>query len=139
MILNTPVVEVGSLPADTDLVSELRRFNGRDHDQAHGWIIQTEVIGDDEVTFPSLIVALHGSKAAIYYVNGGILRVPATGEGDGLPWVHVGKEAAKPKRTLPGSEVPPETVYQAIGEFLREPEPPASLKWVAPKLVVAQP
>jgi len=123
------IQHVTDLPADVDLVAEVRAFNDAGVEVPWLWGLSAgpkDPLSLDQVT---LMFGVDNDSGTLEWLTGTDTFVPADGTNPEWTTHYLGGMYDTP--VPPFATVPTDTVYAAVAEFLRTGSRPACVTWMA--------
>ncbi|RLK59677.1 Imm1 family immunity protein [Actinokineospora cianjurensis] len=124
-ILRGAFLHVDDLPHGVDLVSELRALN--DPATPCLWVLSARSHDPHSPDRVRLKIGTHGDTGALMWIGNNQRLVPATGTNP--DWATYYLAGMHDTHLPPHAEVPIETAYQALAEYLVTRERPTTIRW----------
>ena len=126
-VIHQPFLCAEMIPPELDLVAEVRALNDAGVEIPWSWSLSREPIDVHDHEAVTLTFGVNNDVGMVKWARGMSTFVPADGTNTGWMTYHLAgfHESGVP----PYAEVPVETVYAAVAEFLTTWAPPTCVRW----------
>lgn len=126
-VLHTEYLDRETMPPGGDLVAEVRALNDAGVEIPWCWKLSREPVEADNQDRVTLTFGVNNDVGVVKWTRGATSHVPTAGTN--TEWLTYYLAGFHDFAIPPHAEVPVETVYAAVTEFLSTWQPPTCVQW----------